>query len=173
VSSTNFLLLGLVALAVGSACGTTQKRASDVTQTNEHELASPYPIDEWMTPWETKVKNAVSRVERVLRFRTGSSQLSAEAHEELRRLSSLLIQRPDEKVILKGYSDRVGEAKVDRELSMARMSAVRDAMLAQGVRTDQVILSTGEVSPSTAPSETASANGKSGTIEIEWTPPSG
>ena len=124
--------------------------------------------------WRERLQTAVGGMHEKLRFRTGSSELNDEAREELKKLSSLLVQATSQKLKLKGYTDSRGGVDVNQALAQARVEAVRNELIAQGVRPEQVeIMAAGEVSP-VATNQTAAGRAKNRRVEVEMlTPPSG
>ena len=124
--------------------------------------------------WHEKLHAATSGLHEKLRFRTGSSELNDEAREELRKLSSLLMQTPNEKLRLKGYTDNRGAEDVNQTLARARVESVRNALIAQGVNPEQVeVVAEGEARP-VATNATAAGRAKNRRVEVEvLTPPSG
>jgi OOP family OmpA-OmpF porin len=124
--------------------------------------------------WREKMQTATASLGEKLRFMTGSSDLSAEAREELRQLSTLLVQQPNEKLRLKGYTDSQGAPDVNQTLAQARVEAVRNELINQGVSSTQVeIFAEGESSP-VATNRTAEGRAKNRRVEIEiMSPPSG
>ncbi len=124
--------------------------------------------------WRERLQDAVSSMQGKLRFRTGSSELNDEAREELRNFGNLLMQSREQKLRLKGFTDSRGALDVNQALAQARVEAVRDELLSQGVRPEQVeIVAAGESSP-VATNQTAAGRAKNRRVEVEMlSPPSG
>jgi outer membrane protein OmpA-like peptidoglycan-associated protein len=127
-----------------------------------------------LAEWREKVQTATVQLGEKLRFSTGSSDLNAEAREELRQLSGLLAQQPTEKLRLKGYTDSRGSVDVNQLLAQQRVEAVRSELINQGVAADQIeIMAAGEASP-VATNTTAAGRAKNRRVEVEvMSPPSG
>ena len=66
-------------------------------------------------------------------FRTGSSQLDADAAARIERLAALLEHDPDLRVRLDGYADPRGDDGFNMSLSEERAAAVREALLERGI----------------------------------------
>lgn len=71
-------------------------------------------------------------------FRTGEAQLSQEMSDKLEELGGLLGQHPVLQVKLHGFADPRGNPEYNLELSMARVSAVRDALIRGGASPEQI-----------------------------------
>ncbi len=66
-------------------------------------------------------------------FVTGSASLKPESQGTLREVSRSLLAYPDVKVEIRGYTDNVGSADTNRNLSQRRALAVRDFLIQMGV----------------------------------------
>ena len=146
----------------------------DQTQEKAQELAREQEARIQLMEWRQKMQTATVRLGEKLRFATGSSELNPEAREELRNLSSLMVQQPNEKLRLKGFTDNRGPLDVNQALAQSRVDAVRSELINQGVPSDQIeIVAAGEVSP-VATNTTAAGRAKNRRVEIEMlSPPSG
>lgn len=72
-----------------------------------------------------------------VRFQTSSAQIEAGNEELLQRLAELARSCPGE-LSIEGHTDSRGDAEMNRALSLARASSVRDALAELGVDTDRV-----------------------------------
>jgi outer membrane protein OmpA-like peptidoglycan-associated protein len=84
-------------------------------------------------------------------FRTNGSELSLDVASRLEDLGKLLAAHPQMDVQLHGFADPRGNAEKNLELSLARASAVRDALMKGGAAPEQVQLSAHGEDLSTAP----------------------
>jgi outer membrane protein OmpA-like peptidoglycan-associated protein len=84
-------------------------------------------------------------------FRTSGSELSLDVASRLEDLGKLLAAHPQMDVQLHGFADPRGNAEKNLELSLARASAVRDALMKGGAAPEQVQLSAHGEDLSTAP----------------------
>ena len=66
-------------------------------------------------------------------FATGSATLSAAARAELRVLATVLAGYPGHIISVEGHTDAVGDAGANHRLSLERASAVRAALIVEGV----------------------------------------
>lgn len=68
-------------------------------------------------------------------FMTGSStELTAESQRVLAQIKTLLATHPAPEIMVIGHTDRVGKAEANDALSLKRAEAVRDILLAAGIR---------------------------------------
>jgi len=68
-------------------------------------------------------------------FVTGSStQLTPESRPVLEQMKATLAARPAPEILVTGHTDRVGKAEANDALSLQRAEAVRDILLAAGIR---------------------------------------
>ena len=70
-------------------------------------------------------------------FDTGSATLKAGAQRDLDQLAQALRDNPNTRVRIEGYTDSVGSAAYNQELSQERANAVADALRMRGVPQDQ------------------------------------
>lgn len=71
-------------------------------------------------------------------FASGSSDLSAEAQEEIAGLAEALSGRQTARVSLRGFADPSGDAAANQRLSEERVAAVRQALIDGGVAATQI-----------------------------------
>lgn len=76
-------------------------------------------------------------VESTIRFQTGSATIDAGNNEILERLADIARGCPGN-LTIEGHTDDIGDAEMNRTLSLARAAAVRDALAAQGVAADRM-----------------------------------
>lgn len=84
-------------------------------------------------------------------FRTNGSELSLDVASRLEDLGKLLAAHPQLDVQLHGFADPRGNSEKNLELSLARASAVRDALMKGGAAPEQIQLSAHGEDLSTAP----------------------
>ena len=75
-----------------------------------------------------------------LQFSTGSSEIKAHYQEQLTALVSILRQSPELTIDLSGYTDKQGSEELNQALSLARINAVKNALIDQGVKADRINL---------------------------------
>lgn len=71
-------------------------------------------------------------------FESDKFSISKEYFPELNKLAALLIQNPGKKVELAGYTDHSGLEEKNSELSYKRAKAVKDYLIAKGVKQNQI-----------------------------------
>lgn len=64
-------------------------------------------------------------------FDMGEATLRPEARESLNKVAIVLSQFPDSEVVIRGYTDAIGDAKANLKLSKQRADAVRDWLVKQ------------------------------------------
>jgi outer membrane protein OmpA-like peptidoglycan-associated protein len=66
-------------------------------------------------------------------FDSGSAALKAGAYQEINRVSQVLIQYPETRIMVAGHTDSDGSEAFNQDLSVRRAEAVKNALVAQGV----------------------------------------
>lgn len=66
-------------------------------------------------------------------FDTGSASLKPGAYQEIERVSKVLIQYPETRIMVAGHTDSDGSEAFNQDLSVRRAEAVRSTLTAQGV----------------------------------------
>ncbi|MCH4874151.1 MULTISPECIES: OmpA family protein [Pseudomonas] len=72
-------------------------------------------------------------------FQFGKSNLQPNSRNNINTLANYLIQNPDRKVIVEGYTDSVGSAAFNQTLSERRAEAVRAALVKAGVDPTRIV----------------------------------
>jgi K(+)-stimulated pyrophosphate-energized sodium pump len=73
-----------------------------------------------------------------LRFDTGSSNLRPESQEQLNNIAADLTAYPDIRVKVGGYTDNVGSAERNLQLSQARANSVVAELVRKGISPDRL-----------------------------------
>ena len=68
----------------------------------------------------------------------GSAALKPGAYTEIQRVSQVLNQYPQTRILVAGHTDSTGTTELNQELSERRALGVRDALIAQGVAADRI-----------------------------------
>jgi outer membrane protein OmpA-like peptidoglycan-associated protein len=76
--------------------------------------------------------------ESILRFETGSAALLPESEAKLNQIASTLKAYPDIHITVSGYTDSVGSAEKNQELSRQRADSVVAALVRRGVSSDRL-----------------------------------
>ena len=89
-----------------------------------------------------------------LQFSTGSSEIKDHYQEQLTALVSIVQQSPELTIDLSGYTDKQGSDELNQALSLARINAVKNALIDQGVAAERISLyAFGEQQPVVASNE--------------------
>ena len=103
-------------------------------------------------------------------FESGQSQLLAEGARNVAKLADFLKRNPQQAVLIEGYTDNVGSATSNFELSEQRANAVKLALLNMGVSVERLrIRAHGEDDP-TASNGTAAGRQMNRRVEIVFSP---
>jgi outer membrane protein OmpA-like peptidoglycan-associated protein len=73
-------------------------------------------------------------------FATGQATLTEAGMGNLRKLADVLKQNPERTVLVEGFTDSVGAAAFNQELSERRAAAVRSALLGMGIAGERVAM---------------------------------
>jgi outer membrane protein OmpA-like peptidoglycan-associated protein len=72
-------------------------------------------------------------------FSSGKSELLPAARNRLSEVATALTQgNSNSKIVVEGHTDSVGSPELNQQLSLQRATAVRDALVAQGVAPDRI-----------------------------------
>ena len=83
-----------------------------------------------------------------LRFDTGAVDLTPESQAEVPALLAAITERAAVEVLIEGHSDQAGDPADNDALSLARAEAVRELLVAQGMRAPFVrVIGRGSRSP--------------------------
>jgi len=81
-------------------------------------------------------------------FDSGSSALKAGAYQEINRVSQVLTQYPETRIMVAGHTDSDGSEAFNQDLSVRRAEAVRSALVSQGVSSSRITtMGFGETQP--------------------------
>jgi len=74
-------------------------------------------------------------------FDSGSAALKPGAYQEINRVSQVLTQYPETRIMIAGHTDSDGSEAFNQNLSVQRAEAVRNALVSQGVSASRVTTS--------------------------------
>ncbi len=74
-----------------------------------------------------------------LNFETGSAKITAESQKQVNNLAAILKAFPKTKIKIGGYTDKTGDAAVNKKLSQSRADAVDAALKGAGANTSQLL----------------------------------
>jgi outer membrane protein OmpA-like peptidoglycan-associated protein len=99
-------------------------------------------------------------------FATGQARLTPPGMATVRKLADVLAQYPKRTVLVEGFTDSVGGADMNQQLSERRAGAVRSALLEMGVAADRIAMrGYGEAYP-VAPNDNAGNRQLNRRVEI-------
>ncbi|SEL08219.1 sortase system peptidoglycan-associated protein [Colwellia chukchiensis] len=75
-----------------------------------------------------------------LQFSTGSSEIKPHYNEQIASLARIVKQSPNLTLDLSGYTDKQGSKTLNHALSLARINAVKNALIDQGVAAERINL---------------------------------
>ena len=75
-----------------------------------------------------------------LQFSTGSSEIKSHYQAQIESLARIVQQSPNLTLDLSGYTDKQGSDALNQALSLARIHAVKNALIDQGVKADRISL---------------------------------
>lgn len=75
-----------------------------------------------------------------LQFSTGSSEIKPHYQEQIASLARIVQQSPNLTLDLSGYTDKQGSDELNQALSLARINAVKNALIDQGVTAERINL---------------------------------
>ena len=102
-------------------------------------------------------------------FESGKATLTPNSYMILNEVFESLKEWPEVKIEIRGYTDSVGSAVVNRRLSQARAESVAEYIIGMGIHPSRISArGMGEVNP-IAPNNTASGRAKNRRVEIHRT----
>lgn len=75
-----------------------------------------------------------------LQFSTGSSEIKSHYQEQIASLARIVQQSPNLTLDLSGYTDKQGSDELNQAISLARINAVKNALIDLGVKADRISL---------------------------------
>jgi general secretion pathway protein A len=142
------------ATVVGAAAetGFEAQRAAGADESEEDQLG-PLPL----------LKEKI-----VVRFNFNSNDIKKEAYAALDRIAHYLAAHPEQRIVLKGYTDSSGSDSYNETVSGFRANAVKSYLVAKGMKADQItIRALGGADP-IASNDTVAGRGKNRRVEIEF-----
>ena len=74
-------------------------------------------------------------------FETGSAKLSDKSNKQLDDIAKALKEHPNVKIMVRGHTDKTGDADKNRELSAKRAESVKKALVDRGINADNILTS--------------------------------
>lgn len=102
-----------------------------------------------------------------LEFEYNKSVIKTNSYNSLNELGNVLIQKPEWKLILSGYTDNKGSDSYNLKLSQDRANAVKEYLIAQGINENRISAKGyGESNP-IAPNDTDENRAKNRRVEFK------
>ena len=110
---------------------------------------------------------AVFSFDKAINFKVNSDEIQGDSPKDIRQTAKALRKYPDAKVKVVGYTDSIGEADYNLDLSKRRAQAVADLLIKDGVPAANVTaIGMGENNP-IASNNTAAGRAQNRRVEIE------
>jgi outer membrane protein OmpA-like peptidoglycan-associated protein len=74
-----------------------------------------------------------------INFEMGSAQLTAASQPQVQNIATILNAYPNAKIKIGGYTDKTGDATANKQLSQQRAEAVKNAIIAAGAKSGQIV----------------------------------
>ena len=131
---------GQAALAQNQAAAAVNQAADAEARTREAQ-ARAAQLEAMMSDLQARKteRGMIITIGDVL-FATGQATLTQAGMANLRKLADVLAQNPERTVLVEGFTDSVGGAAYNQDLSERRASAVRNALLGMGVAPQRVAM---------------------------------
>lgn len=129
------------AAAAQGAAADAQRQAADAEARTREAQARAASLEAMMADLQAKKteRGMIITIGDVL-FATGQATLTQAGMANLRKLADVLTQNPERTVLVEGFTDSVGSAAYNQELSEKRAAAVRSALLGMGVAPERVAM---------------------------------
>jgi outer membrane protein OmpA-like peptidoglycan-associated protein len=124
------------------------------------------PMDPRDDQTDLRLEKGKSLVLEGVNFQSGSATLTLESEQTLEKAFRALVDNPDLKVQIVGYTDNVGGAAMNQQLSQRRAQAVLSWLVKKGIMSNRLsAVGRGEENP-IAPNNTAMGRSKNRRIEF-------
>jgi outer membrane protein OmpA-like peptidoglycan-associated protein len=111
----------------------------------------------------------VAKLKSDILFDTGKSELKPTATNNLKQMAEIMRKYPENILVIQGYTDSTGSAKINEELSKKRAEAVRTTLVSFGM--PSATITTEGLGPANPVADNSSADGrmKNRRVEIQVT----
>jgi general secretion pathway protein A len=104
----------------------------------------------------------------VVRFNFSSNDIKKASYVALNRIAQYLAAHPEERIVLKGFTDSLGSSGFNETVSGFRANAVKSYLVAKGIKADQITVRALGASNPVASNETVSGRRENRRVEIEF-----
>lgn len=129
------------AAAAQGAAADAQRQAAEAEARTREAQARAASLEAMMADLQAKKteRGMIITIGDVL-FASGQATLTEAGVANLRKLADVLAQNPERTVLVEGFTDSVGSAAYNQDLSERRASSVRNALLGLGVAPQRVAM---------------------------------
>ncbi|MGK5088380.1 OmpA family protein [Bdellovibrionota bacterium FG-2] len=117
-----------------------------------------------------KIQDLLAALGGKIHFDFNSADLTASSQDAVKSIAELLAKNPSEKLRLDGFTDGVGTAKYNEELSMRRTEAVNALLKQHGVKDEQIVAFGHGMSMPIASNETTEGRFQNRRVELKLEP---
>ncbi|STO32299.1 Inner membrane lipoprotein YiaD precursor [Fusobacterium necrogenes] len=103
-------------------------------------------------------------------FATNSANIASNFYDPLNSIATVLVQYPETRIIVNGYTDNTGAASYNLDLSQRRANSVRDYFISQGVASYRVTAVGHGINNPRATNNTAAGRAENRRVEIQILP---
>ncbi len=103
-------------------------------------------------------------------FATNSANIASNFYGPLNSIASVLVQYPETRIVVNGYTDNTGAASYNLDLSQRRANSVRDYFISQGVESYRVTSVGHGINNPRATNSTAAGRAENRRVEIQILP---
>ncbi|WP_286033989.1 OmpA family protein [Fusobacterium necrogenes] len=103
-------------------------------------------------------------------FATNSANIASNFYGPLNSIATVLVQYPETRIIVNGYTDNTGAASYNLDLSQRRANSVRDYFISQGVASYRVTAVGHGINNPRATNNTAAGRAENRRVEIQILP---
>lgn len=114
-----------------------------------------------------KTGAAVLSFSKPINFKYNSDVLTPESEKSVRQIARALKKYPDNKIVVAGYTDSLGDANYNIDLSQRRAKSVADQLVKEGVKPENVASVGHGASNPVATNKTAAGRAQNRRVEIE------
>ena len=114
-----------------------------------------------------KTGAAVLSFSKPINFKYNSDVLTPESEKSVRQIARALKKYPDNKIVVAGYTDSLGDANYNIDLSQRRAKSVADQLVKEGVKPENVTYVGHGASNPVATNKTAEGRAQNRRVELE------
>jgi general secretion pathway protein A len=104
----------------------------------------------------------------VIRFNFSSNEIEDRSYAALDHIARRLEAHPEQRIVLKGYTDSSGSTGFNQTVSDFRANAVKSYLIAKGMKADQITIRALGAADPVASNDTVSGRRKNRRVEIEF-----